>query len=566
LLVQSSDDPLKRDFRNFLFLIWRHLNLPDPTPVQYDIARYLQHGPKRSIIEAFRGVGKSWITAAFVLWLLYCNPNERILVVSASKDRADSFSIFCKRLIEEVPFLTHLKPRDGQRDSNIAFDVGPSDPHQAPSVRSIGITGQITGGRATHIVADDVEVPKNSLTQTMRDRLAELVKEFDAVLVPGGRIIYLGTPQCEMSLYNVLPQRGYECRIWPARYPLQDELGHYGDKLAPFIVTKLREDPSLQAGLPGRGKPVEPTRFGDVDLLEREGSYGRSGFKMQFQLLTTLSDAERYPLRLADLIVFPIDKDKAPVSVAWGSGPQQVINDLPCVGLQGDRWNRHLFASPEWAPYQGVVMAIDPAGRGGDELGYAIVAMQRGFLYVLRCRGLTGGYSDENLQHLANEAKAFGVKHIRIESNFGDGMFTKLLTPFLVRTYPVTCEDVVSSRQKELRIIDTLEPVMNQHRLIVSESVIREDLENYNKYGEDLQHRYQLFYQMSRVTKDKGSLAKDDRLDVLAMAVAYWVEQMDKDTRKAVDEFKEEAFRKEVKSFMDGVFGFETVPAPNWVN
>jgi len=171
LLVQSSDDPLKRDFRNFLFLIWRHLNLPDPTPVQYDIARYLQHGPKRSIIEAFRGVGKSWITAAFVLWLLYCNPNERILVVSASKDRADSFSIFCKRLIEEVPFLTHLKPRDGQRDSNIAFDVGPSDPHQAPSVRSIGITGQITGGRATHIVADDVEVPKNSLTQTMRDRL-----------------------------------------------------------------------------------------------------------------------------------------------------------------------------------------------------------------------------------------------------------------------------------------------------------------------------------------------------------------------------------------------------------
>jgi hypothetical protein len=158
------------------------------------------------------------------------------------------------------------------------------------------------------------------------------------------------------------------------------------------------------------------------------------------------------------------------------------------------------------------------------------------------------------------------VKHIRIESNFGDGMFTKLLTPFLVRTYPVTCEDIVSSRQKELRIIDTLEPVMNQHRLIVSESVIREDLENYNKYGEDLQHRYQLFYQMSRVTKDKGSLAKDDRLDVLAMAVAYWVEQMDKDTRKAVDEFKEEAFRKEVKSFMDGVFGFEAVAAPNWMN
>ena len=56
------------DFRVFLTLVWRHLNLPDPTPIQLDIALYLQHGPRRKIIEAFRGVGKSWITAAYVVW------------------------------------------------------------------------------------------------------------------------------------------------------------------------------------------------------------------------------------------------------------------------------------------------------------------------------------------------------------------------------------------------------------------------------------------------------------------------------------------------------------------
>ena len=47
------------DFRNFLFLVWQHLNLPDPTPVQYDMAVFLQNAPRRAILEAFRGVGKS---------------------------------------------------------------------------------------------------------------------------------------------------------------------------------------------------------------------------------------------------------------------------------------------------------------------------------------------------------------------------------------------------------------------------------------------------------------------------------------------------------------------------
>ena len=89
--VPVEKDPLS-DFRKFLFVVWDHLNLPKPTDVQYDIAKYVQHGPKRSIIEAFRGVGKSWITSAYVVWLLYMNPQLNILVVSASKTRSDDFT------------------------------------------------------------------------------------------------------------------------------------------------------------------------------------------------------------------------------------------------------------------------------------------------------------------------------------------------------------------------------------------------------------------------------------------------------------------------------------------
>ena len=63
---------LKQDFKLFLQALWEELNLPQPTRAQYAIADYLQNGPKRLQIQAFRGVGKSWITGAFVLWTLFC--------------------------------------------------------------------------------------------------------------------------------------------------------------------------------------------------------------------------------------------------------------------------------------------------------------------------------------------------------------------------------------------------------------------------------------------------------------------------------------------------------------
>lgn len=558
-------DPVKSDFRNFVFLVWDHLNLPAPTVVQYDICQYLQHGPTRRVIEAFRGVGKSWLTAAYVCWRLLINPEERILVVSASKPRADAFSIFVKRLIAEMPLLQHLQPAPGQRDSNIAFDVGPSSNHQAPSVRSVGITGQLTGGRATIIIADDVEVPKNSLTNAMREKLAEAVKEFDAVLVPGGEVIYLGTPQTEMSLYNALPARGYEIRVWPARYPQEAQRIRYGARLAPMIVKALEEDPSLATRYGSHGAPTDPKRFSNEDLVAREMSYGRSGFAMQFQLDTAASDSDMYPLKLSDLICMPLDPQVGPVKVAWAAASEYVVQDIPSVGLSGDRLYRPMFVHKDFLEYQGVVMAIDPAGRGGDELAYAIVAMLNGCLFVLDAGGLRGGYEDTNLEKLANLAKRYGVKHMVIESNFGDGMFLKLLTPFLARIYPVTTEEVRHNTQKERRIIDTLEPVMNQHRLIVDVSLLKRDQENPHDYPADHFHKYQLFYQMTRITRERGALAKDDRLDALAMAVAYWVERMDKDVEQNIREHLERLRDAELARFME-LAGGSMTGGPNWAD
>ena len=544
-------DPRLKDFKNFLWLVWKHLNLPAPTPVQYDISDYLQdESNKRIIIQAFRGVGKSWVTSAFVCWQLLMNPQTKILVVSASKTRSDDFSNFTKRLINEMPVLSHLKAGPDQRDSNVAFDVGPAKASHAPSVKSIGITGQLTGSRANLIVADDVESANNSATQVQREKLSETVKEFDAVLSPGGRIVYLGTPQTEESVYKTLEQRGYQCRIWTARYPKTEKLFEaYGNRLAPMIADKFKPELCWQ--------PIDPSRFDDRDLTEREYSYGRSGFALQFMLDTSLSDADRYPLKTADAMVMNLDVDKAPVKVVW-AGSRELMLDLPNPGFTGDRWFKPMWASPEWADYQGAVLTIDPAGRGKDELGYSVTKMLNGMIYCTANGGLFGGYSEENLQKLAMVAMIQKVNLVLIESNFGDGMFTQLIKPVLARIHPVTVEEIHHSGQKERRIIDTLEPVLNQHRLVIDEKIIKADNEN--------EHRdYRLFYQMTRITKDRGSLLHEDRLESLAMGVNYWVEHMAKSQDNLIQDHKEELLRAELDRFSEHVFGWER-PSDNWIN
>jgi hypothetical protein len=542
--------PELRDFRNFLFLVWCHLNLPEPTPVQYDIARYLQKGPRRCVIQAFRGVGKSWITVAYVLWRLLLNPQEKILVVSASKNLADNFTTFCFQLLSTMPQLAHLQPRDDQRNSKVQFDVGPALESKDPSVRSVGITGQITGGRADLIIADDIESANNALTQLSRDRLAEAIKEFDAVLKPGGSIKYLGTPQTEMSIYNVLPARGYEIRIWPARHPDEKLRQRYGSKLAPQFTGAYLKDPTIV------GHPTDPKRFSDLDLCEREASYGRSGFALQFQLDTSLADQDRYPLKLSDLIVADVNIDLAPERIVWASSPTLAWgDDVPCVGFTGDRYYRPMSIVGDWIPYTGSVLAIDPAGRGSDELGYAIVKMLNGTLYVPAAGGRKGGYAPENLEFLAKLAKTHKVNAVVYETNFGDGMFGELFKPVLAREWECSVEEVRHSTQKEKRIIDTLEPVLNQHRLVVDPKVIRQDFESVSEYPNDTRQSFLLFHQLSRITKDRGALRHDDRLDALSIGVNYWTTAMAQDDKKKVQERKEDKLKAELERFMQTALG-----------
>ena len=528
---KSRLDPRLHDFRKFVYVLWKHLGVGDPTTVQLDAAQFLDTGPDyevrpqvdRIMLQMQRGEGKSWLTSAKVLHALAKNPDAKVLVVSASASRATAFTSFCRQLIRDVPILRFLEPSADQRASTIAFDVGPCEPAHDPSLRSVGVFGQMAGAHVDLIIADDIEVPNNSDTSQAREKLKERIKEFDAIVNPGGQIIYLGTPQTEDTVYDILPERGYWIRVWPGRFPpyggadcnayhLLTDRGR--KELAPYILEHMHDRP---------GQPTDPSRFGELDLQEREASYGRAGFQLQYMLNPRLSDAEKRPLRLMDFTVMDLDIKQAPRKVVWTS--QKPVQDIPNVALPGDRLNGPAFVSPEWDPYDGKIMFIDPAGKGKDELAWCVLGGLGGQLFLLSIGGLVGGYGDTELDHLARVSSRFEVNRIIVEANFGQGMFAQLLRPVVNKIRPVVIEEVTSRTRKEKRIIGTLEPVMMQHRVVVDASALKQDYQSAVAHG-DSGVTYCFMHQLTRITDAPGTLMHDDRLDAFAGAVSAWGEFM----------------------------------------
>jgi hypothetical protein len=538
---------LQDDFKMFLTALWQQLDLPPPTRAQYAIANYLQHGPKRLQIQAFRGVGKSWITGAFVLWTLFKDPERKIMIISASKERADNMSIFLQKLIIETPWLNHLRPKsDDSRWSRISFDVNCS-PHQAPSVKSVGITGQLTGSRADLMILDDIEVPGNSMTELMREKLLQLCTEAESILTPksDSRICYLGTPQTTFTVYRKLAERSYRPLVWPARYPKRDKLTQYEGLLA----SEIQDD--LDNGAE-EWTCTDPDRFDNDDLLEREASMGRSNYMLQFQLDTSLSDAEKFPLKMADLVVTSVNPTEAPDAVVWCSDPSNVIKELPTVGLPGDYFYSPMQLQGEWSPYTETICSVDPSGRGTDETAAAFISQKNGFLYLHEMRAYRDGYSDNTLLDILRGCKKYNVTKLVIETNFGDGIVCELFRKHLQQTkQAIEVEEIRANVRKEDRIIDSLEPVLNQHRLICNRSVIDWDYHSNPNEAPELRLMYMLFYQMSRMCKEKGAVKHDDRLDCLAQGVKYFTDALSISAYEQVRYKKQQDWNDMMESWLD---------------
>jgi hypothetical protein len=530
-------------FVPFLIVTLKFLGF-SATEIQKDIASFLEFGPKDLMVQAQRGQAKSTITAIFAVWCLIHNPKHRILIVSAGGKQANEISTLICRIILNFDILDCLRPdpTKGDRVSVEAFDVHYSlkGIDKSPSVACTGITGNLQGKRADLLIADDVESQKNSRTAMARELLLSWIRDF-ASICQNGRIIYLGTPQSDSSVYNTLPQSGFTVRIWPGRYPTPDQTEHYGDMLAPSIKSALERDYTLGAGGGAdgtQGQPVDPELLGEESLQLKERKQGTAFFQLQHMLCTKLADEMRYPLKPIQLVVMRLG-DKLPVSFTRGMSVEHTKQYQ--VGSVRFSCSTPQYVSADVAPPTGRVMRIDPAGGGknGDESGYAVVDQLNGNVYIRKVGAVPGGLEEDKLRALALAAKRWNPDLIIIEKNMGHGAFTHILLPFL-RAEGVECavHDVFETGQKELRIIDTLEPIMGAGNLVIDEDVLLDDWPSTSHHPADKRQLFTLMFQFTKVTRDRGALVKDDRLDALAGAVSHWVGALSQDSK-----LKEQALR-----------------------
>lgn len=540
-----------KDFRDFYIDCSVELLGFYPSPMQLDIADYTANGPQYCMVQAQRGEAKTTVVGCYGVWSLIHDPRTRVLITSAGTPMAKQISVWCIQIINGMDILSPLRPdksHPGARTSVEAYDVHHDlkGADKSPSLCCLGIKSTKQGYRADVLIADDIESSKNSLTQTMREQLRTDTKEFTAINQKG-RILYLGTPQTVDSMYNDLPARGFSVRIWPGRFPTEDEELNYGEHLAPFITNQMQADPSLRAGggmLGDRGKPTDTIMMNEEDLIKKETDQGKSYFNLQYMLDTALSDADRFPLKLKDLMIYSFDMDDAPKKFTWSNDPAYALPRT--VGSPiADTLYRPAKTSDEFLPYSYKLLSIDPAGGGqnGDETGVAVLFAVNGYIVVMHITGIPGGTEPRKLQQVVQIARKWGVNDVLVEKNFGHGAYAVALkAAFMEADHNASIEEVFATGQKELRVIDAMEPIIGSHKLLINEAVLNHEVSSTQKYSVESRSTYQSLFQMKYITRERNSLIHEDRLEAVSQGVTHLLKVISQHDRlpnsKPIDRFK----------------------------
>lgn len=228
-------------------VLWNQMQGQTTPTVHLKMAQWLEQrwmtGDHSLLLMAFRSCGKSTLVGLFCAWLLFGNPNLRILILAADELLARKMVRNVKRIIERHPLTIDLKPDNPDQWATERFTVARDLELRDPSMLARGVTSNITGSRADVVICDDVEVPNTSDSVEKRTELRERLAEIDFVLVPGGTQLYVGTPHTYDTLYRtskkdagakestpfledfkklVLPILVNGKSQWDARFSLQD--------------------------------------------------------------------------------------------------------------------------------------------------------------------------------------------------------------------------------------------------------------------------------------------------------------------------------------------------------
>lgn len=462
-----TQDRCKQDDFGVFLALWNAAQNHSTPAFHFRIAIWLQKcwalGHRRLLLQAFRASGKSTLVGIFCAWMLWRDPDMRILVLSAESALAEKMVRAIRKIIERHPLTKDLRPANPDQWAADSFTIQRKNVSRDPSVLARGLYANLTGARADIIICDDVEVPNTCDTADKRKKLRERLSENDFILTPGGLMLYIGTPHSYHTIYSAKPRL---------------ELGE--DR--PFL------DGFKRLSLPIIGKDGNcawPERYDKAEIERLRLSSGPSRFASQM-MLTPINVAAA---RLDPALLHPYDEE-----IRYAEIQRNMV-----LSIGG----RKLVSASAW---------WDPAfGTGSGDASVLAVAFtdEEGELYLHRLiyiRVEPAKGEDEATQQcrsVAETARSLYLPSVAVETN-GIGKFLPAILRRELAQAGVPCAvlEQHTARNKQMRILESFETVMAARSLHVHASV----------------YKTPFITEMSEWRPD-GKNMKDDGLDAAAGAI-----------------------------------------------
>lgn len=166
-----------------------------------------------------RGHLKSKLMALKTAWEITRDPSETILYISATAGLAEKQLHLIKMVLTSATYSKYwpemVALEEGKRErwtvAEIAVDhpIRKKEGIRDPTVKAIGLTGNITGFHATKIKLDDIVVPKNAYTEDGRAKVAALVSQLASIEEPESEMDCVGTRYHPKDQYETFLAQTY---------------------------------------------------------------------------------------------------------------------------------------------------------------------------------------------------------------------------------------------------------------------------------------------------------------------------------------------------------------------
>ena len=327
---------------------------------------------------------------AYILWRAYFWPRNELYLFSKTQEQANKLIGYIKDELEGNPKLAHLLPPPGDREN---WTKGAMKLANGFLITAKGYGVGVRGAHPRFIVADDVLSDDDAYSEITRIKTVSYFQSaITNMVIPGGQIVCVGTPQHAMDLF-----------AWLRKNP----------------VYRFVSFPAIEKGPDGQPRALWDTRYTLADLERRRAEIGEIAFTREF-LLVPIADS---------LSLFPTHLFQGPDVQIDEFAMRPTLWMIKTMGLRVFFGIDFAMSAATGADFTCIfVVGVDPSGN-------------RWVIDIIRAKGL--GFQQQ-IALIKDAAQRYNPTLIFAEAN----QMQRIFSDELIRTTDLPVRPFVTGRQK----------------------------------------------------------------------------------------------------------------------